>query len=357
MNSGKSDKSFKLNYFFKVIAKKEETKMKRLLLAMCLVIVVAFAFYGTANAIGGVCSNCHTMHNSQDGADVVVGGPNNVLLKSSTECLGCHTGAGVPGAPLVDKAVGTMLSGGSFADSVVGTSESKTHNVSDLAAGTFNAGDPDLNQATLNKAPGGVTLTSQLKCGGTNGCHGSHDAKVTSTDGLKGFHHAPKTTYKFLQIATGNTGAGTDVIGLTSTTYEATGGTAADHNVYGAGATGISMFCNNCHDKFHGTAADESGGSASPWKRHPTDFTLTAAMASATISYSTTPFAFTSGDIAGMSTTTTTGYTATLGQVMCLSCHRAHASQYDDMLRFDYTTMNAGGGGTTGCLACHVNQR
>ncbi|MEJ2032933.1 MAG: cytochrome c3 family protein, partial [Deltaproteobacteria bacterium] len=40
--------------------------------------------------------------------------------------------------------------------------------------------------------------------------------------------------------------------------------------------------------------------------------------------------------------------------VMCLSCHMAHASPYDSLLRFDYTKMVAGrGNGGTGCLVCH----
>lgn len=41
--------------------------------------------------------------------------------------------------------------------------------------------------------------------------------------------------------------------------------------------------------------------------------------------------------------------------VFCLSCHRAHGSPYPDMLRFDYSEMQAGGGGATGtgCFKCH----
>ena len=42
--------------------------------------------------------------------------------------------------------------------------------------------------------------------------------------------------------------------------------------------------------------------------------------------------------------------------VMCLSCRVAHASNYPDMLRWDYSTMIAGKGGIasgTSCFACH----
>ena len=40
--------------------------------------------------------------------------------------------------------------------------------------------------------------------------------------------------------------------------------------------------------------------------------------------------------------------------VACLSCHAAHGSANEGMLRFDYADMIAGGGAnTTGCFACH----
>ncbi len=46
--------------------------------------------------------------------------------------------------------------------------------------------------------------------------------------------------------------------------------------------------------------------------------------------------------------------------VMCLSCHRSHGSGYDDMLRWDYSGMIAGGGTGTltgkGCFYCHTDK-
>ena len=45
--------------------------------------------------------------------------------------------------------------------------------------------------------------------------------------------------------------------------------------------------------------------------------------------------------------------------VMCLSCHVAHGSDQDYLLRFDYSTMTAGSGSdatTGGCLACHTTK-
>jgi hypothetical protein len=42
---------------------------------------------------------------------------------------------------------------------------------------------------------------------------------------------------------------------------------------------------------------------------------------------------------------------------MCLSCHRAHASQYSDILRWDYNNIFARSGAPeTGCLTCHTKK-
>jgi hypothetical protein len=42
--------------------------MKKTLLTLIVVIAGIAFMCGYANAISGPCSNCHTMHNSQDGA-------------------------------------------------------------------------------------------------------------------------------------------------------------------------------------------------------------------------------------------------------------------------------------------------
>jgi hypothetical protein len=332
---------------------KKEKKMKKLIFTMFLVLVAAFLFTGVADAgVSGACGTCHTMHNSQDGSAVDASGPNDLLLRA--DCTGCHTGSGVAGAPLIDK-TSNIVSAGSFADSQI-ASETGTHNVADLPIGTFTeAGAADTQHG--NDAPGGVTLGTQLKCAGTSGCHGDHDSKTTSFAGISGYHHG-SSAYKYLGIATGNSGATTDVAGEKSADWEAGGADATNHNVYRAGATGISNFCNNCHADFHDNDANNlTAGDSSLWNRHPTDEALTTLPTTTGISvdYVNTPFAFDTG--VTVSSTAATGYTVANGQVMCLSCHRAHATGQADLLRFDYSAQNAGGSGTTGCLNCHVNQR
>ena len=51
------------------------------------------------------------------------------------------------------------------------------------------------------------------------------------------------------------------------------------------------------------------------------------------------------------------GVTPGTDAVMCLSCHGAHATNYPDILRWDYTGMVAGGGSnTSGCFVCHTTK-
>ena len=62
----------------------------RKIFILFLILMSVVLVYGNAEAISGVCSNCHTMHNSQDGASVTGGAPNEQLLNAG--CVACHTG-------------------------------------------------------------------------------------------------------------------------------------------------------------------------------------------------------------------------------------------------------------------------
>ena len=158
----------------------------------------------------------------------------------------------------------------------------------------------------------------------------------------------------------------------------------------------ISYLCAECHGNFHSgtdiiynstTIAD-----ANPWLRHPTDFSLQTtaadteyrdyANASGTL-YATGTSAYnyiaplasanvSAGDDNNKKASTTTPPTGAISDpfavadndiVTCLSCHRAHGSAYADLLRWDYTDMQAGSGGdgvnkfaNKGCFACHTTK-
>jgi predicted CXXCH cytochrome family protein len=146
------------------------------------------------------------------------------------------------------------------------------------------------------------------------------------------------------------------------------GATASSHNEYLGNEASLeslgsfnvlgntmTAYCTGCHPYFH-TEVDGNGN----WIRHPSDAVIKnereyanafGAAGSGTGTYDPDV------PVARPSLSAVSG-TVTLGTdlVMCLSCHVAHGSPNHDMLRWDYTTMIAGGGGSGGCFTCHTEK-
>lgn len=304
----------------------------------------------------------------QGGVAVDASGPYDVLLKGT--CLGCHssstTSTIVSNTPIVYNTAGypagargsgaagpAPLAGGNFYAPTTPAGDTQVHNVVGILAGT----DGGFTNPLL--PPGSSTaLASQLTCAGTTGCHG---VRTTAGDNaaIKGAHHTNVTgtvdgttlakSFRFLN----------GVTGVEHATWEQTA-SATSHNGY-KGATNsdgtaadISFFCAYCHTDFHGAT---NTGSPTPWRRHPVDIALTAAVfAGYGATYNLeTPVA--------LEIPSTTDAPLVTSRVICMSCHNAHGSTYADLLRFEYEGSvaldpgYAGGGGTAGCLRCHVAQR
>jgi len=172
--------------------------------------------------------------------------------------------------------------------------------------------------------------------------------------------------------------------GVESANWEYTT-TASNHNQYhGENRTSnaysdtstISHLCCECHGVFH-TAAGATF--ASPWIRHPTDFDLSDATGTeyqyynggdgTTNDYS--PIAPVAADMSSLDASTASGTMVVsnifsapgaltgkdIAIVTCISCHRAHGSEYNDLLRWDYDNIQAGGGqSNTGCFICHTTK-
>jgi len=325
----------------------------------CIAMVALFCGTGYA-AVSGRCDICHTMHNSQAGTTMAVDASNNPTTTPNahlclSSCVGCHSKAAVSvNAPKIDATYGSdSCAGGTFKPA--SATDQMIHNVDvaihDLGVDSEFAGADDIPGLTSGGLNGkGISnLPEDLTCAGANGCHG--DATITGNDlGIGGFHHGSKTGWRYLQIADGQAA----VSGLGSSDWEAGQPDANNHNVYSSSTTiGISKLCGNCHPNFHGLANTKPG---SDWIRHPTDATLPGSWAPNTGAelYSQHPFAF--ADVGTKSTTS--AYNETDAQVMCLSCHRAHGSPYDDILRWTYADQCAGSTTTDhGCLGCHSKQR
>jgi hypothetical protein len=130
------------------------------------------------------------------------------------------------------------------------------------------------------------------------------------------------------------------------------------HNEY-KGSTAIetdtvSYLCSVCHGNFHTWVGGASEvGTASPWLRHPTDVILPGTDEySAYTSYSmVAPVARPDPD----NVLNTDEVTPGTDIIMCLSCHRAHSSPYDKIMRWDYRNATLSTA-LSGCNVCHTSK-
>ena len=366
-------------------------------------------FAATVNSGGaiGICANCHTMHNSQDGSEMALlgggSGPNPFLTRGS--CTGCHAmGSGSKIVTLGDSQIPQVmhtdgtgdLAGGNFAYMLGlkggGAADSKGHNVIDF---------PGEEDGTLYGPPGGMVLffhddggtvnTTNLTCAGANGCHGYRNSTYGSgVNALRGAHHAnvdgrcdiadtPANSYRFLygvqglenQNPTGkwqnvSSGNHNEYFGQTMPKQLSCGDPTTNcHNADGIGPPNHTMseFCATCHGNFHTLTVGSSDGIGTgikPFIRHPTDIALPNSGEYAAYngdnSYSIEAPVARSGAVPAAVSSTVTPASGT-DVVMCLSCHFAHASNYNDILRWDYSDMVANGGANdTGCFVCHTTK-
>ena len=68
---------------------KKEDNMKRTLVIILMAILSMVLVHGNADALVGLCSDCHTMHDRQGDVDQGTTGAQERLLVSS--CIACHT--------------------------------------------------------------------------------------------------------------------------------------------------------------------------------------------------------------------------------------------------------------------------
>jgi len=377
-------------------------------LEMGLTVVVFLLFLtGISMAkVTGVCSNCHTMHNSQDNSAVVSGGPYRALTKG--DCIGCHSSSSAStfitnGIPIVyntnaptygpdldssgniinDTDNQHTLAGGNFYWVAQTGGDAKGHNVSEITGVSYDMAPPGFGGSSFtdqdgNDIAGGTwPANQQVTCAGLYGCHGTHTSSDTDDfTAIYGAHHADDSTidgstvgksYRFLY----------GIVGKEDTDWEASV-SSTDHNQYkgvdrntdeitGVTKTTISYLCALCHGYFHSEAGgtegiDPNDDMTHPWIRHPTDYDMgNTASGSEYRSYGGTSHTYdfiapvASSDVSSVVSTVFSSTDDAI--VMCLSCHRAHGSPYDDILRWNYSYMSAGSGyGDKGCFACHTTK-
>jgi hypothetical protein len=365
---------------------------RSMLIVFCFILfalsTLLFALPSEAK-VAGNCSNCHTMHNSQDGISVAqdfdgssfsfTGTPKKNLLIYN--CLGCHSATdgttwqdNTTKAPIVFNTREPLynteqgLAGGNFYWVKNVANSDKGHNIFFPDAGEH-----------MNVAPGAELFTT---CG-THSCHANLDRVVSGTgtflDGKQGCekchldpkHHANDHAYLIGGLVTSaEQGWYRFLVGHDSGTILNKGAegyedgdwqktvSSNDHNEYLGNVSGgygfvslgntTTAFCTGCHQAFH-----TNQGSASPWLRHPSDAELpdSGEYASYIIYDPLVPVARPSLDVLPNPRVVTPG----ADMVMCLSCHRAHASPFFKMMRWDYKNLNLSTA-LEGCNVCHSSK-
>lgn len=282
----------------------------------------------------GACSVCHVMHNSEDGQPVQQSGLGgySALLRSgsaSDVCLGCHAtdnGRVLGGNPLSPP---PELGAGNFvfllednlndgADGLIAPipGDAAGHNVRTVAYGI----DTDRYRS---HAPGGSYPSNKMRCTSCHDPHGNGNFRM-----LRGAGPVPGSPFRFRYPAP-------VAYGLPL------GGAPESDGNHTAYVSGMSAWCANCHGDY---LTDDHNQALTGWE-HPTEEVLendvlnqyniyngTADPTGGThaVAYlASVPF-----EDAGNTVTGTSGPTVS-SRLMCLSCHRAHATSAPSALRWD----------------------
>lgn len=343
------------------------------LVTLTMALLSAGAYQTLAFHSGGVaeCVGCHSMHSAQSGALLTM---NDV----SSTCLNCHESA-TGSSYHVSTAESAMPAGTPPANQTPGgdfgwlkkdfayiprgtavVTEDGEHHGHNIVATDFNY-MPDSRNAT---APGGTFDSTTLAC---NSCHDQHGTLRRLSDGTIANTGAPIMAsgsyntspvpaagqavgvYRLLRglgspAIAGVTYANTPPAAVAPSSYNRSEAATDTRVAYGAG---MSDFCASCHTDMH-----QGSGNLT----HLVDTTLSAGRVANYNAY------VGSGDLTGdvstaydslvpLQTDNSTDYAAlallannngsdTSGasatdRVMCLSCHRAHASGWEYATRWD----------------------
>jgi len=310
----------------------------------------------------GPCNGCHTIHNTENGLPNPTQSGSWLLRASdpSSICLNCHAGPGGSSSPSVYSFDGSALTpGGDFYwmtksfTWVDGTSPAASHGHNVIALDFALNADPNRAQA-----PGGSYPSAQLTCISCHDPHGganrgtSGGAQPVSTSGSYGQDAAAGTqtgNYRLLggadYVVNGYAFNNPAPIARQSET-QPFAESDTSHVDYGSG---MSEWCANCHagilnseHKSGGSSIEHPSGNdehlessiIANYNSYIRTGDLTGSAGSAYLQF--VPFERGVTTAALLDPNSTQGPDAN-ANVMCLTCHRAHASAFPSAGRWDFT--------------------
>lgn len=360
--------------------------LRSMLYAICFVLfALCYMLFASAvdARVKGKCKDCHSMHYSYEGKEMTYGGrqgPFPALTQGG--CIGCHGQAPngtksiiTNGKTRIPQVLHHLqnddLAGGNFyyvADEY-NPDYSKGHNIKGISRQENPPMDVPPAFMMNVQIPGGTGPAywpgQQLACAGTWGCHGNRTIEDPFSS-VYGAHHADDSvidgstvgrSYRFLNGIKGKEHRDWEYMASIN-----------NHNGYRGNIDHVAMdtisyLCGECHGKFHpnpnlGGKTEVGQAYNSVWRRHPSD-----------IAFNSVHGGFANSEYEGYiqySLEAPVAFEKPTGAednvnadsiIMCLSCHRAHASKYPDILRWDYAGMTTQDiKARTGCITCHTRK-
>lgn len=322
---------------------------------------IVFFHSGVARSFhsGGVgyCDGCHNLHGAGSGSD-----PSGSLLVGrdpGSTCLRCHSGEGSPESVLTQNG-SAYTPGGDFswlkksvswtADGVPQASPGESHGHSIVASEYGLSADP-----RHTAAPGGSYPAAALSCISCHDPHGrisgpASNGAAISTSGSYGAAPPDGTAagnYRLLGGA-GYADSGGSAEPFRNAAPAAVANpadwreTETNHPDYG---TGMTEWCVNCHDAMlgseNGKARSHPAGNdvklgrevVAGYNAYVRTGDLSGSRATAYLAL--VPFERGTSDVSRLNPSSTEGPDEN-ANVMCLTCHRAHASAFSAAGRWDF---------------------
>ena len=357
---------------------------------------VALAFHDGGVAY---CDGCHTMHGVYSGNTSFTGKGPSLLVATdpSSTCLLCHagipTGSGIPSIgggpkvmtypfPAAGLAPANYNVGGDFAWLQKTYGSGASAELGQTRGHNVNASDFGMLQdSDFSLSPGGSFPVGSLGC---NSCHDPHgkyrrvgnnqswtvgtptqlltNSRPISSSGSKGLPPTSTTAVGTYRLLAGQGylqgGVGGILIGYpgaplavapgngSAETSSATQTRVAYSNYNGSGVVPWGQWCGSCHTGMLATSASEhkhpvdvalnAGGEDQNYNMYISSGNMNGNVSSSFLSL--VPFMEVQSNVDTLTGHTVTAYVtgpAPTDQVSCPSCHRAHASGFKHMMRWN----------------------